>query len=542
MKTTTIQSHRLLFYSTIFILIASLFFLTCKSDDDDGGMPIPPTPVAAGTVSNLQVADVGDAQNGTDLQVAFSKAVDETKVSAYRILVTKSNSSLDLDDANDLTFFEEVNKSGGDISTTLVEDAKDADGDLLVNDVPYKVYILTVADGTNATLNALSASSTEITLVTEMEPVDVEVAIVDNIQVTDVGDAGNGSDLEVTFSKVEDEATLQEYRVFVVKSPFVSMMTLSQAEGLDTYHLVEKTGTDLQFTLLADAIDANGEAIVNDVAYHVFVLSVADGINAQINALSEASEEVILTQSTDAVSVTYICNDGIFITDGERKVLIDGMIRNTNLAGWITPGAAPLFQIENGVPPYDNIDVIMITHNHGDHYSIAAVQNYLSNFPNTMLIAPPQVLGSLNVNASQIVNVAPAQFTQENVLVNEVEIDVLYVKHFNQFGNNFCNVQNYNYVVHMNDKKLLHTGDIDLANSNLQDFDLVDAGIDVIFIPTFGDLVNNDNRTALLDHVNPGQIVALHLLSGSIPTITAQVNNMYPGAIIFTNPMEVFEF
>ena len=267
----------------------------------------------------------------------------------------------------------------------------------------------------------------------------------------------------------------------------------------------------------------------------------ADGQNATLNALSASSNELTLS-GLAGVEVTYICNDGIMISNGEQTVLIDAVNRWGNMPGWIRPSAPELLAIENGDAPYDDIDVIMITHNHGDHYAVVAVSNYLSSHPNTKLIAPPQVLANISGFSSQKVSLSVQQFNKEKVTANGVEIDVLYIKHFNQFTYNFCNVQNYGYVVHMNGKKFMHLGDVDMVNSNMDQLDLLAEEIDVAFIPTFGDLVTNTNKTALIDNANPKDIVALHFLISQINGSMTQVGNVYPGAFIFDVPFETVGF
>ena len=137
---------------------------------------VPNTPIATSLavtlpsepVSNIQVADVADNGNGQDLQVSFNKAVNESKVGEYRIIAVKSTGAagFDLTAANSVTAgnYTSVTPNGNNISQVLSAGAKDKDGDLIANQVAYKVFVLSVADGINATINALSSASAEITL------------------------------------------------------------------------------------------------------------------------------------------------------------------------------------------------------------------------------------------------------------------------------------------------------------------------------------------------------------------------------------------
>lgn len=529
--------------SALLSLFIILLIIACK-DDDNGPVPI----IFADAVSSISVADVGDAGNGTDLQVTFGPVNEEAKINAYRLIVVKTGNAgsftLAKAEATPSDQYMQVNKTGGTITTTFNSDSRDTDGDLIANDIPYKVFVLSIADGLIATENALSSPSDEVKLTTAIV-VEVSADPVTNLGVEDVADNGNGSDLKVSFMKAADEDKIAAYQLYVVKSNASTSFTLETAESNTNFVIIQKTGLDQSIILAEDALDTDGDGIKNDEPYVVFVMSLADGQNATINVLSDPSSEITLITivQVNEVEVTYIANDGVMISNGEKTVMIDAVNSWGNLQGWIRPSSPQLLAIENGNPPYDDIDVIMITHAHGDHYSTSAVQNYLSDHPNTKLISTPQVLSAFSAFSSQIVDLSLTQFNKETVIVNDIEIDVLYIKHFNQFGNDFCTTtQNFGYVVHMEDKTFMHLGDVDLDESNLDQLDLLADNITVVMIPTFGDLISQAHKTALIDHVNPQNIIALHFLISQMPTSISQVNSLFPDAIKFTEPFEVVRF
>ena len=71
----------------------------------------------------------------------------------------KHGKTFDLSAANAVAAgnYTNVTKTGLDITTTLTSSAKDTDGAAIVNGTAYDVYVLAVADGTNANLNSLSS-------------------------------------------------------------------------------------------------------------------------------------------------------------------------------------------------------------------------------------------------------------------------------------------------------------------------------------------------------------------------------------------------
>ncbi len=122
----------------------------------------------AGTASDLTATDVGNTGTGADLAVSFRRATDESTVSEYRIVVVDSAAApgFDLSAANAVPpgNYTTVAPTGIDQSVLLPGAANTAAGVPLGNDVPYVVFVLSVADGTVAQSNALSPSTASITL------------------------------------------------------------------------------------------------------------------------------------------------------------------------------------------------------------------------------------------------------------------------------------------------------------------------------------------------------------------------------------------
>lgn len=125
--------------------------------------------VAAPTVSNLEAEDIGNNGDGSDLQISFDKADGENqRIAAYRVMVVRSASaaSFNLTAANAVSAanYTLVDKTGAAAYLLTLDGALDTAGNNISNGIAYKVYVLSIADGTNATVNALSTASAAITL------------------------------------------------------------------------------------------------------------------------------------------------------------------------------------------------------------------------------------------------------------------------------------------------------------------------------------------------------------------------------------------
>lgn len=128
-------------------------------------------PAYASGVSNIVATDISDNANGTDLKVTFDAAANETTVSEYRLFVIKSGY---IGNWNALTsaYYEVVAKSGAS-SYTHVYTAPSiclgvSGGSLspyaIKEDSLMQIYVLSVADGTIATVNQIAGPSNSIML------------------------------------------------------------------------------------------------------------------------------------------------------------------------------------------------------------------------------------------------------------------------------------------------------------------------------------------------------------------------------------------
>ncbi|GGH68163.1 hypothetical protein GCM10008014_50360 [Paenibacillus silvae] len=256
----------------------------------------------AGVVSNLSVADIGDNGNGSDLRVTFTRASNESNISHYRVFVVPASyaGSFGLNAANSSNYYTQVNKTGGNLTVSLQSGTRDTNGNLIVNGLAYRVFVLSVNNNGNWSQNALSSYSAQITLTQ-----NATVPAPTSVAATDVSDNGNGSDLRVTFNKSSNETNVNHYRVFVVKNSDVSNFNLSSALNNGYYTSRSKTGSNQTFNLTNDARSTDGNLIANNIDYRVFVVAVNNN-SSQSSAISSASAVIRLTSTSAVAAVSKV--------------------------------------------------------------------------------------------------------------------------------------------------------------------------------------------------------------------------------------------
>jgi metal-dependent hydrolase (beta-lactamase superfamily II) len=91
------------------------------------------------------------------------------------------------------------------------------------------------------------------------------------------------------------------------------------------------------------------------------------------------------------IDVTYIANAGFLIESSGKQIIIDALFKQ----GWdnyLIPEDSIVTNIITQQPPFNNSNLMLITHDHADHFNASMVVACLINNPEIVLIAPPKKL------------------------------------------------------------------------------------------------------------------------------------------------------
>ena len=246
---------------------------------------------AVSSVLNNAIADIDDLGNGLDIKVAFDEPETIQGISEYRLIIVKKDiaDEFTMADAEIVAAENYISIAPGEINYTIFlnEFSTDSEGDI-INPEKYKSFILSVADGTSAAINALSEPSEVITI-------ETQTSVVNSITLEDIAETGNGEDIKISFSIPTLEQTIEEYRVYLVDfaTAFDFDVIAAQAVELPNYFTVIPDGNDVVLNGNATTTDSEGNLISWGVPYYVYVLSVASVYGIE-DTLSPQSNQVIL--------------------------------------------------------------------------------------------------------------------------------------------------------------------------------------------------------------------------------------------------------
>ena len=68
----------------------------------------------------------------------------------------------------------------------------------------------------------------------------------------------------------------------------------------------------------------------------------------------------------EGVSITFLANEGVMLSSGTGKVLIDALFQKYE-TGYAVPADSTRAALEGARSPFDDVRLILVTHRHGDH-------------------------------------------------------------------------------------------------------------------------------------------------------------------------------
>ena len=223
------------------------------------------------------------------------------------------------------------------------------------------------------------------------------------------------------------------------------------------------------------------------------------------------SEEISISiVDTSHPLIIHTQNAGFIIMAGGKKVAIDTMAETYRFS----ISTENTNSIEKSLPPFNEIDLLLVTHDHLDHFSPSLRNTYLTDNPETVIISTRDAIESLLRDAStpsqiedQVYSIDLWVGESKTVTAAGITVEVFYLSHGDP------TYQNYGYLFTLEGITFFHTGDInieDIPISYLHNFGLAKKGIDIAFVPY--SLLEYDAETEyVLEGFNPKYMVPMHL-------------------------------
>lgn len=242
------------------------------------------------------------------------------------------------------------------------------------------------------------------------------------------------------------------------------------------------------------------------------------------------------------VEVTYIGNAGFMINISDKKILIDALFKgfedNYELPQHIQE------KLKLAQAPFDDIDLILVTHAHGDHINGEMIRQHMTNNPNAIFASTRQTVDALNavdtLDEFQERSIAfnPIKGESDKKDIKGISIETFYLPHGPD-----SQVINIAFLVSVNGVTFFQTGDVDFDQFTFEEFrslDLPEKKIDLSFIQHFY-LTNDSLSKKFVQEAIGGKfIIPVHYHFTTPPFDSTIVRQNYPDAILFKEELETW--
>jgi C-terminal processing protease CtpA/Prc/L-ascorbate metabolism protein UlaG (beta-lactamase superfamily) len=331
-------------------------------------------------------------------------------------------------------------------------------------------------------------------------------------------DEGSGSASEVFAALLQERG-----RAVVVGQTSYGGVLSSTQVPLPTQGVLHYPYSDLK---TPNGRRLEGHGVTPDIPVE---LKRADLLAGKDTVLERAIDAVVSSTQTD--SVTLVGNSGFLIRVGNKKVLVDAVFEG--FPGAYAPPAAVQELVLNGRAPFDDIDLVLATHSHADHFTPAAVSRCLKNNPRAVFVGPPDAVAQVTGAAGRTTALDVPDGQRRSLQVNGISIDAMPLSHGTPPPGR-QGIVNLAYVITAGGVRLLHTGDIDASIVGPEAVRALcgpGGRIDVALVAHF--FLSSDRPLPLVtEGINARRVVASHLQYTDQPPDYERILRHFPDAVL----------
>jgi len=233
----------------------------------------------------------------------------------------------------------------------------------------------------------------------------------------------------------------------------------------------------------------------------------------------------------DPLVLTYVANAGVLVSSGETKVLVDALFDKPN-PDYRAPAPGVLEEIMKGAAPFDGVDLVLVTHNHPDHFAARLAVLYLETQPEPLLLAPADAVAEMRKGATDWPKIEPRIIPldlkvgeKEKRNLKQTPVTAFRTRH----SSDVDSPMNLMYLLEIDGWRVFHEGDSTGKPADFQSFELGGAPVDLAMVHFWFPL-DPDCAQFLQEVLKPGHIALTHLpirLEGDAPGKIDHVRKYY---------------
>ena len=280
----------------------------------------------------------------------------------------------------------------------------------------------------------------------------------------------------------------------------------------------------------------------------------AEAVDARPSAVVALPEPKV----SGGLEVHYLANEGFLIEGGGKRVLVDGLFGDGILGYPVVPSELR-FELETGVGKWGDIQVVLATHHHGDHFDPGAVARFLEANRAAVFVSTPQAVRRLTAGLTtgdsertelltRVHGILPVEGAVEHLEISGIAIDLLNLHH----GRRSPPVENLGLAVTLGDTRFLHFGDTEAKTEDFEPYLELLRGTDLAVLP-FWFLSSEWRADMVRELIRPRWIVVSHMPTPnaapshfarwqSFENLIRVIETAFPKARLPRRPGEIYIF
>jgi L-ascorbate metabolism protein UlaG (beta-lactamase superfamily) len=247
--------------------------------------------------------------------------------------------------------------------------------------------------------------------------------------------------------------------------------------------------------------------------------------------------------AADGITITFLANEGVLLSGTDaarpRKVLIDALVEPYET--FAIPAESTQVALRQAHTPFDSVDLVLVTHRHGDHFHPAPAAAHLRANPRAVLVTSQQVIDSMRGRVSpellrdrRVAARSTPPGSRRSLLVNGIPVQLLGLPHSG--GRRHRQVEHVAYLIDLGGRRILHVGDAELSEATLAPLRLDTMQVDIALLPWWT-LTDADALRAIERWIRPRRVAAFHL-AGNDAATARKVRAAMPAAHVFVRTLE----
>ncbi len=248
------------------------------------------------------------------------------------------------------------------------------------------------------------------------------------------------------------------------------------------------------------------------------------------------SREYSQAHTESSVTVRQLSVPGFFVSAGDRAVILDALTRDRS-----GPAEETLEMLETAAPPFNEVDLILVTHSHRDHFHGESVSRHLLHNSNAVVVTGMLVRNELAALPEfrqfedRVIALDPEPGEVVEMEAKGIPMKVFRLSH-GEPGNDYS-WDNLAMMADLGATRIFTTGDVDpIGQTAVFERARLDRdSIDYAFVSfTMFENENQPEGLSIIDeYIKPRHIVVAHLFNRHYGEFTERISNRYANAIIF---------